>query len=246
MTVHPLEGLHCGACVKKVEAALAPFAAEVSVTLQPMQVTLTQPNAELATLQQAVASAGQYRLLAETGATVQAHVTTPSSKSLGWQALAVYQPLLLILAYILGASVLVQIGLHGLQGVDAMETMRYFMAGFFLVFSFFKLLNVNAFAKAYAQYDLLAARWLGWGRIYPFVELALGVAYLTNVSPLITYWVTIVIMSFSAIGVIRAVVGRTQIQCACLGTVFNLPMSTVTIVEDVGMVVMAIVMIWLA
>ena len=154
--------------------------------------------------------------------------------------------MLLILAYILGASVLVQIGLHGLQGVDAMETMRYFMAGFFLVFSFFKLLNVNAFAKAYAQYDLLAARWLGWGRIYPFVELALGVAYLTNVSPLITYWVTIVIMSFSAIGVIRAVVGRTQIQCACLGTVFNLPMSTVTIVEDVGMVVMAIVMIWLA
>lgn len=246
MTIHPLEGLHCGACVKKVEAALAPFADEVTVTLQPMQVTLTKPNAELATLQQAVAAAGQYKLLAETGATVQAQVTTSSSKSVGWQALAVYQPLLLIVAYILGASVLVQVGLQGLQGVDAMETMRYFMAGFFLVFSFFKLLNINAFAKAYAQYDLLAARWLGWGRIYPFVELALGVAYLTNASPIITYWVTIVIMSFSAIGVIRAVVSRTQIQCACLGTVFNLPMSTVTIVEDVGMVLMAIVMIWLA
>ena len=246
MIIHPLEGLHCGACVKKVEAALAPFAAAVSVTLQPMQVTLTKPNVDLVTLQKAVSAAGQYRLLAESGAAVQAQVTTSSSKSLGWQALAVYQPLLLILAYILGASVLVQVGLHGLQGVDAMETMRYFMAGFFLVFSFFKLLNINAFAKAYAQYDLLAARWLGWGRIYPFVELALGVAYLTNASPLITYWVTIVIMSFSAIGVIRAVVSRTQIQCACLGTVFNLPMSTVTIVEDVGMVVMAIVMIWLA
>ena len=246
MIIHPLEGLHCGACVKKVQAALAPFAATVSVTLQPMQVTLTKPNVDLVTLQQAVAAAGQYRLLAESGAAVQAQVTTSSSKSLGWQALAVYQPLLLILAYILGASVLVQVGLHGLQGVDAMETMRYFMAGFFLVFSFFKLLNINAFAKAYAQYDLLAARWLGWGRIYPFVELALGVAYLTNASPLITYWVTIVIMSFSAIGVIRAVVSRTQIQCACLGTVFNLPMSTVTIVEDVGMVVMAIIMIWLA
>ena len=246
MIIHPLEGLHCGACVKKVEAALAPLAAKVTVSLQPMQVTLTKPNVDLVTLQQAVAAAGQYRLLAESGAAVQAQVTTSSSKSLGWQALAVYQPLLLILAYILGASVLVQVGLHGLQGVDAMETMRYFMAGFFLVFSFFKLLNINAFAKAYAQYDLLAARWLGWGRIYPFVELALGVAYLTNASPLITYWATIVIMSFSAIGVIRAVVSRTQIQCACLGTVFNLPMSTVTIVEDVGMVVMAIIMIWLA
>jgi copper chaperone CopZ len=246
MTIHPLEGLHCGACVKKVEAALAPFAATVSVTLQPMQVTLTKLSVDLVTLQQAVSAAGQYRLLAESRAAVQAQVTNSSSKSPGWQALAVYQPLLLILAYILGASVLVQVGLHGLQGVDAMESMRYFMAGFFLVFSFFKLLNINAFANAYAQYDLLAARWLGWGRIYPFVELALGVAYLTNASPIITYWVTIVIMSFSAIGVIRAVVSRTQIQCACLGTVFNLPMSTVTIVEDVGMVVMAIIMIWLA
>ena len=50
-----------------------------------------------------------------------------------------------------------------------METMRFFMAGFFLVFSFFKLLDINAFADAYSRYDLLAMRWRGWGLIYPFV-----------------------------------------------------------------------------
>jgi hypothetical protein len=104
---------------------------------------------------------------------------------------------------------------------------------------------VSAFATAYAQYDLLAARWLGWGHIYPYVELALGVAYLTNFNPVLTHWATIVVMSFSAVGVIQAVVRRTQLQCACLGTVFNLPMSTVTIVEDVGMVLMAGLMLWL-
>jgi hypothetical protein len=117
------------------------------------------------------------------------------------------------------------------------------MAGFFLVFSFFKLLDIQAFATAYARYDLLAMRWQSWGLIYPFLELALGVAYLTNFNPLLTYWLTIGIMGFSAIGVIQAVASKTQIQCACLGTVFKLPMSTVTIIEDVGMVVMAAAML---
>jgi hypothetical protein len=157
--------------------------------------------------------------------------------------LSVYHPLLLIVIYLIAGSLFIQIGIGGPHAVSAMETMRYFMAGFFLVFSFFKLLDIQAFASAYARYDLLAMRWQSWGLIYPFLELALGVAYLTNFNPLLTYWLTIGIMGFSAIGVIQAVASKTQIQCACLGTVFKLPMSTVTIIEDVGMVVMAAAML---
>jgi hypothetical protein len=157
--------------------------------------------------------------------------------------LSVYRPLLLIVIYLIAGSLFIQIGIGGPHAVGAMETMRYFMAGFFLVFSFFKLLDIQAFATAYARYDLLAMRWPSWGLIYPFLELALGVAYLTNFNPLLTFWLTIGIMGFSAIGVIQVVASKTQIQCACLGTVFKLPMSTVTIIEDVGMVLMAATML---
>ena len=80
--------------------------------------------------------------------------------------------------------------------------------------------------------------------MYPFVELALGVAYLANFNPLLTHGATIIVMGFSAIGVIRAVASKAPIQCACLGTVFKLPMSTVTIVEDVSMVLMAMAMMF--
>jgi hypothetical protein len=149
---------------------------------------------------------------------------------------ATYRPLLLLVGYILLASIGVQAA-HGAVTVN--ETMRYFMAGFFLAFSFFKFLDLPAFANAYAGYDLLAAKWKGWGMVYPFVELGLGLAYLTHWQPALTHWVTIVVMGFSAIGVIRAVMNKQVIRCACLGSVFNLPMSTVTIVEDVGMVFMA-------
>ena len=253
ITTFGLTGLHCNACVGRVTKSLEPLAKAVAVSLQPMQVVLTGANADFETLKTAVESAGKYRLLPN-----QASNTPPAQliraqtapEVIAFEAvtpnwLTTYSPLLLIVAYILAGSVLVQVGIGGLDSVSAMETMRYFMAGFFLVFSFFKLLDINAFANAYAGYDLLAKRWRGWGLIYPFVELALGMAYLANFNPILTHWVTIMVMGFSAIGVIKAVASKTQIQCACLGTVFKLPMSTVTIVEDVGMVLMAAAMIWL-
>jgi copper chaperone CopZ len=266
---YPLEGLHCGACSAKVTKALQPLADAVAVTLAPMQVTLTNPHASIEQLQSAVSQAGSYILKPNQPAAQQniAGAATPfiatnssieaTEAPTSW--LATYYPLLLIIAFILGASLLVQVGLHaaamgepmglgmhllmGLQTVTTGETMRYFMAGFFLVFAFFKLLDLRAFANAYAGYDLLAARWQGWGLVYPFVELALGMAYLANYNPLLTNWATIIVMGFSAIGVVRAVLSKTKIQCACLGTVFQLPMSTVTIVEDVGMVLMAMGML---
>jgi copper chaperone CopZ len=256
---YPLTGLHCQACVRRVTDALAPLASEVQVSLSPMQVALTQPQADLAQLQAAVRAAGKYELLSkaisEEKPPIAGIKSTPSAtKTIVEEEtpsfLQTYRPLLMIVAYILAGSVLVQLGQHAGHGmslsnsISAHETMRYFMAGFFLTFSFFKLLDIAAFANAYAGYDLLAARCQGWGYVYPFVELALGLAYLANFQPTFTNWATLLIMGFSAIGVIRAVMSQTKIQCACLGTVFKLPMSTVTIIEDVGMVFMAAAMLF--
>lgn len=237
---HTLTGLTCGGCVKRVQAALAPWATQVEVTLDPPRAVLTHPHGTPADWQAAVAAAGHYALLLAPTAPSPTTAPVAEDTPTGW--FATYRPLLLILAYLLAGSVLVQVPLG--QGVATHETMRYFMAGFFLVFSFFKLLDLQAFANAYAGYDLLAARWQGWGLAYPFVELGLGVAYLVNWNPVLTNATTLVVMGFSAIGVIRAVRDRKAIRCACLGAVFQLPMSTVTIVEDVGMVLMAALMLW--
>ncbi len=117
------------------------------------------------------------------------------------------------------------------------------MAGFFLVFSAFKFLDLSGFADAYASYDLLAKRWRGYGLIYPFLELALGLAYLFRLELKSALIATVVLMGFSALGVIQALSERRVLQCACLGTALKLPMSTITLVEDVGMAAMAAAML---
>jgi len=102
----------------------------------------------------------------------------------------------------------------------------------FLVFSFFKLLNLKAFAESYASYDIIAKRWLGWGYLYAFIELSLGLAFLVDIEPFLTNIITFLVMGISIVGVVQSVLNKRKIQCACLGAVFNLPMSTVTIIED--------------
>ena len=250
---YQITGMHCGACVAKVTRALQPLASAVEVSLSAQQVSLEGANSSIDDFQAALSAVGKYQIFAlpkqgSQAAEVQVKLNPAVTAQVVSSWLETYYPLLLIVAFILGASVLVQLGQHsghgmGLSAFGLSETMRYFLAGFFLVFSFFKLLDLKAFANAYRGYDLLAASWPRWGLIYPFVELALGVAYLANWIPLFTNALTLVLIGFSAIGVIRAVLSKSQIQCACLGTVFKLPMSTVTIVEDLGMVVMAAVML---
>ncbi len=61
--------------------------------------------------------------------------------------------------------------------------------------------------------------------------MALGVGYLAGVWPLLTNLVTLVVMSVSSVGVIQSMVNRREIRCACLGAVFNLPTSAVTLLE---------------
>ena len=152
-----------------------------------------------------------------------------------------FKPLLLVISFILLIVFLSQIN----QGMfDPMQSMRYFMGGFFVCFSFFKFLDLEGFASAYQSYDIIAKRWKPWGYIYPFVELTLGISYIINFMPVETNIVTLLVMGLSSVGVIQAVSSKQKIKCACLGTGFNLPMTTVTIIEDLGMVLMAMVMLY--
>ena len=226
-----VEGVTCQNCVNSIGAKLASQVDSLSISIDNKIAEVVGDDLTLVQLNQMLEGT-RYRFVDVDSVNAVADPVLSS-----W--FETYRPLLLIVAFILGSSLLVQLPL---EGISVNETMRYFMAGFFLVFSFFKLLDLSAFASAYANYDLIAKRWKGWGFVYPFAELTLGMCYLSNIGGQSLHTVTFLLMSFSALGVIQSVLNRTKIRCACLGTVFQLPMSTITIVEDLGMALMALLM----
>jgi hypothetical protein len=151
-----------------------------------------------------------------------------------------YKPIFLLFIYITGLSLIVS---YNNVTFDFHKAMNTFMAGFFIAFSFFKLLNLKAFADSYSMYDIIAEKIKIWGYIYAFLEVVLGILYVINFNPILLNSFTALLMSLSIIGVLKSVLNKKKIQCACLGTVFNLPMSTLTIVEDSLMILMSLAML---
>lgn len=212
---------------------MMPDVLSAEVTQDSAEITMSR-HISTEELQQAMGRDGKYKITED--ASVHHQMTTAIPEKTWLQT---YKPLLLIAAFITGVSLLTS--WNG-EGINGMKWMNAFMAGFFIVFSFFKFLDLRGFADSYAMYDLLAKRVKGYGYVYPFIELALGVMYLIGFNPAVTTMATIIVMGFSSIGVIKSVLDKKQIRCACLGAVFNLPMSTVTIIEDLLMVGMALFM----
>ncbi|MNK01852.1 Heavy-metal-associated domain protein [compost metagenome] len=218
----------CTSCEAKVKSALLAVehitGVEVSKENNSAEITMDQ-HVRLANLQNALDPKYHISVLEHNELTEQTR---------SW--FQTYKPILLISVYLLGAASIIQLK----DGqFDSMQWMQHFMAGFFLVFSFFKFLNLKGFTESYVMYDIVAKYIPVWAYIYAFVELGLGIAYVLDFNPLLTNSITLIVMSVSIIGVLQTVLNKKKIQCACLGAVFNLPMSTVTIIEDGLMIAMS-------
>ncbi len=230
-----ITGMTCNSCVAKVKSAILKLGdvLEADVQRDAPQATITmQKHIPLSTLQAAISFDGKYAITEAAGSTVMK--TTDDNVS--------YFPIFLIFGYIAGITLLIQF-VSG--SFSLMQWMQHFMAGFFIVFSFFKMMSLKAFAEGYRTYDIVAKAIPAYGFVYPFIELALGVAIITGFEPYATNIVALVVMAVSTIGVVNSLLKKTPFQCACLGTVIKLPLSKVTLFEDLLMVVMSAVMLLL-
>jgi cation transport ATPase len=233
---YSITGMTCSGCVGKVKSELLKLAdiTVAEVQLQAPQATITMlHHVPTATLQHAISKAGNFSITDWGNHSQEMAMDEKESSS--------FYPLFLIFGYITGTSLLLQLASgHFIL----MQWMSHFMGGFFLVFSFFKLMNLRGFAEGFSTYDLLARRVPAYGFIYPFLELALGLAFISGFQLFLANAATLALMGLSSIGVIQSLLSKKNIQCACLGTVIRLPLGTVSLSEDLLMMVMSGIMIY--
>ena len=195
---YQVTGMTCGSCEAKVKSTLmnVPHVTSVEVSKAQNSATIAMDShVPLSALQMALGD-GKYTI-------TPIHRTEMTEQAESW--LLAYKPVIVIFVYITGISLLVQ---STNVSLDYMELMRHFMAGFFLVFSFFKMLDLKGFAESYAMYDIVAGRIPGWGYVYAFIEAVLGGAYLIDFNPIMINAATLIIMSISIIGVLLRLFSR--------------------------------------
>ena len=114
-----------------------------------------------------------------------------------------------------------------------------FMGLFYIIFSFFKILDIKGFSISFRMYDPLAKKVPLYGIIYPFIEILLGIMFLTRIEVELAIILTIIVLGITTIGVTHALLNKKLISCACLGTTLKLPMTEATFIENALMIIMA-------
>ena len=148
------------------------------------------------------------------------------------------KPLFIILAYISITSLLLNF-----KNWNSTNAMLDFMGLFYIIFSFFKILDIKGFSISFRMYDPLAKKVPLYGIVYPFIEILLGIMFLTRIEVELAIILTIIVLGITSVGVAKILINKKSISCACLGTTLKLPMSEATFIENSLMIIMAFILL---
>ena len=127
-----------------------------------------------------------------------------------------------------------------LKSQDSNVLIKNYMGIIYIVFGFLKLYDIDKFVNVFRKYDIIANKVEFWAWLYPFIEILLGISLLSNVFVNKTMKITLVLMIISIISVSISLLKNQNLRCGCLGTFFHIPLSYVTISENVAMLALSL------
>lgn len=230
---YQITGMTCSGCSSGIEEKLNGIAGVIraTVNLEKAEAEVEMKNhISTAAFQNAIGQ--KYTIREKVDEGMMPVEAEPKSE---WRQLF---PLFLIFGYISVAAILLN-----RSPFDSHGFMLDFMGLFYIVFSFFKMLDLKGFPDSFRMYDPLAKKVSFYAILYPFIETALGLMFLLRFEIGVALYATLVILGITTIGVTKVLLDKKSIQCACLGTALKLPMTKATFIENSLMIAMAIAMI---
>lgn len=127
------------------------------------------------------------------------------------------------------------------------RTLEWFIGLTMMALAMLKLQNLDGFATMFLNYDLLAKRWVPYGKVYPFAELGAGALMVAGVWTWLSAPVALFIGGIGAVSVFKAVyLDKRELKCACVGGDSNVPLGFLSLTENLMMIAMAVWMLLMA
>ena len=125
-----------------------------------------------------------------------------------------------------------------------MQAAEWFVSFSMVVLALLKLQDVDSFSTMFLNYDLLAKRWVPYGKVYPFAEGLAGVLMTAHALPWLSIPVALFIGTIGAVSVFKAVyIDKRELKCACVGGSSKVPLGFVSLTENLAMIGMAVWML---
>jgi len=110
-----------------------------------------------------------------------------------------------------------------------------------------KLMDVDAFVTSFEKYDLITKRFKPYGKAYPFIELLIGLGFLSGVASLATGIGSLVVGLTGTTSVFKAIyIDKLALNCACIGGNSKAPLGVISFAENAIMALMGASLIFSA
>ena len=120
-----------------------------------------------------------------------------------------------------------------------------FMAFSFAFLASLKLMDIKTFVISFVEYDLISKKHRVYAYAYPFIELGLAVCLLSGVFLKISGLISLIVGSFGAYSIIKTVyIEKRKLKCACVGGGKSVPLGTISIIENLMMVIMGLILVF--
>ena len=150
-----------------------------------------------------------------------------------------YRPVIAIFA----VAALLALGLawHQYGTVLTFQSFIWFISLSMSILAIQKLQDVEQFSIMFLNYDLLARRFVPYGKIYPYGEALAGILMTAGVLPLVSAPVALFIGTIGAVSVFKAVyIDKRELKCACVGGNSSVPLGFISLTENLMMMFMGL------
>jgi len=150
-----------------------------------------------------------------------------------------YRPVIAIFAVAFLMAITTAYAITG--GFAIIRTIELFIAFSMCILGIQKLQDLNAFTTGFVQYDLLAQRSVRYGYAYPFVETGAGILMIAGLFTWVVAPAALFVSTVGAISVFKAVYfEKRDLECACTGGNDGVPLGSISLIENLMMMAMAI------
>lgn len=137
--------------------------------------------------------------------------------------------------------VIVLFGVTALTGIAMGTWLKGFMSLSLIFLATLKLMDAASFRNGFLKYDLLSPVFPFYARLFPYLELMIGLNILSERFSGITGLVSFAVGALGAASIYKAVyIEKKELKCACVGGGFDVPLGVVSLTENIFMIVMGL------
>lgn len=146
--------------------------------------------------------------------------------------------------YVYIFSLLLSLNLVFFFNLNTRSFYLYFLGFFSLTFGILKIINYKTYIESVLEYDFVAQRFKPYAYLFPIFEIIFGLLFIIHKEILYVEYFCILLFTLNIIVIANALEKKRDYSCACMGGLFNLPLSYVSLLESLTMVVGSLYLIY--